>query len=470
MPAVRQPAPSANANPTKRFFVNMLTRDIELGDAILDLLDNCIDGALRKNERTPPRDDDKPYEGYWAKINLDAKVFSLVDNCGGMSLELAEKDAFRFGRPDDKRDEELPTVGVYGIGMKRALFKIGSDCLIESHHEKDHFKVHIQPKWLLDDESWELPIQSVPTNDKDDGVAITIKKLHPSISVAFAPAQGNFGEKLTELVRTHYAYIIKKGFKVVINDVEVIPVEMRTLVDMSKNAQKILPYLYETEYEGVSIQLVLGVYERFASDADLEDIERGTRSKHTAGWTILCNDRVVVCNDTSRLTGWGDAGVPAYHSQFVTISGMVTFISHDASKLPVTTTKRGIDQNSELYASVKDVMREALKVFTGFTNKWKTQTEERAAIQRNVQSMAIKDAVAMVPVDKWTTVRKALKGKKFVPSLPTPLQEKTHERIVFQRSKADVQLIRKFLFDPGEAPKASQVGEAAFDRVLLEAK
>ncbi|MBS0481598.1 MAG: hypothetical protein JSR96_05480 [Proteobacteria bacterium] len=38
---------TARASPTKAFFVRMLTRDIELQDAILDLLDNCLDGILR---------------------------------------------------------------------------------------------------------------------------------------------------------------------------------------------------------------------------------------------------------------------------------------------------------------------------------------------------------------------------------------------------------------------------------------
>ena len=40
----------ADAKPTKAFFVNMLVRDIELKDALLDLLDNCVDGALRKTK------------------------------------------------------------------------------------------------------------------------------------------------------------------------------------------------------------------------------------------------------------------------------------------------------------------------------------------------------------------------------------------------------------------------------------
>jgi len=32
--------------PSKHFFVDMLTRDIEFSEAILDLLDNCVDGTI----------------------------------------------------------------------------------------------------------------------------------------------------------------------------------------------------------------------------------------------------------------------------------------------------------------------------------------------------------------------------------------------------------------------------------------
>ena len=41
---------TASFKPTKRFFVEMLTRDIDLEDAILDLLDNCLDGVSRSSQ------------------------------------------------------------------------------------------------------------------------------------------------------------------------------------------------------------------------------------------------------------------------------------------------------------------------------------------------------------------------------------------------------------------------------------
>ncbi len=40
-----------DAKPVKSFFVEMLTRDIALDDAILDLLDNCVDGIQRSETK-----------------------------------------------------------------------------------------------------------------------------------------------------------------------------------------------------------------------------------------------------------------------------------------------------------------------------------------------------------------------------------------------------------------------------------
>ena len=87
----------AKASPTKAFFVNMLTRDIELHDAILDLLDNCRDGILRTGSNSD--DPDKPYAGYWAKLEMSDQYFAIEDNCGGIPLETAKKYAFAMGRP-----------------------------------------------------------------------------------------------------------------------------------------------------------------------------------------------------------------------------------------------------------------------------------------------------------------------------------------------------------------------------------
>jgi hypothetical protein len=83
----------------------MLTRDISLADAILDLVDNCLDGALRI-----ANGGDVDYSQHFVEISLSDEFFSIQDNCGGIPRDVARNYAFKMGRePDDDRDLVLIT-------------------------------------------------------------------------------------------------------------------------------------------------------------------------------------------------------------------------------------------------------------------------------------------------------------------------------------------------------------------------
>jgi hypothetical protein len=59
-----------NAEPTKDLFIDMLVRDIPLISAIIDLVDNSVDGAIRLQ-------DDENYENFWIKIVASGRpIFS----------------------------------------------------------------------------------------------------------------------------------------------------------------------------------------------------------------------------------------------------------------------------------------------------------------------------------------------------------------------------------------------------------
>src|SRR5688572_4699982 len=119
---------TAKAVPTKQFFVSMLTRDISLVDAILDLVDNCLDGALRLSYGGHV-----DYSKHFVAITMTIESFTIEDNCGGIPREIAINYAFKMGRePDDSRDAESETIGMYGVGMKRAIFKIGKNAVVHS--------------------------------------------------------------------------------------------------------------------------------------------------------------------------------------------------------------------------------------------------------------------------------------------------------------------------------------------------
>lgn len=466
--AVNEEAAPVNAKPAKRFFVEMLTRDIELKDAVLDMLDNCLDGALRKNNNNPVNTS-MPYEGYYAKISFNKDRFSIIDNCGGIDEDLAKNYAFRLGRPDTDRDKDLATVGVYGIGMKRAIFKIGQDAKVTSIHPRSSFEIAISPEWLKDDDNWNLPFENIEKPDTEYGTHIEIGELYSAISKTF---EDDFYDDFCATIKEQYSYIIQKGFKVYVNETLVEAKRLGLLVDeeaLRNSKAGITPYIYEVSNNGLNIFLSVGFYRPLPSDEEQIDEIEGRHSKDDAGWTIICNDRVIIANDKSSLTGWGSSGAPAYHSQFVAISGVVIIRSKDASLLPVTTTKRGIDVNSDIYWALRDKMVEGLKMFTNHTNKWKTPSEERETIQKSTTPVAPQNVASAVPSDKWRVVRTGLGGKQYIPELPVPRTTNPNKQIKFSRPADEIKTVAIYLFEDEEA-RPTDVGEQCFVEILKKAK
>ncbi|NHB12211.1 ATP-binding protein [Burkholderia cepacia] len=461
---------TATFDPAKRFFVEMLTRDIELQDAILDLLDNCVDGAMRSNEGKQI-DPMRPYNGYEAKINFDENSFTIADNCGGITLELAEKQAFRLGRPEERENEDMPTVGVYGIGMKRAIFKMGEEATVHSFPRNGgHFHVKITPTWLRDDKNWILPIIEEEGPLEEPGTSIRVSSLRDGVA-RFYSNETDFEESLKKSIAAYYGYIIEKGFSVYVNGERIAPNQVALMFNrdsFDNDAEGMAPYAYRAELNGVSVQLAIGMYRPIPTEEEEDEALDGRPSRELAGWTIICNDRVVLHADKSRNTGWGEAGVPLYHTQFVSISGIVVFKSNDASKLPLTTTKRGIDGNSELYLGVKEYMREGLKLFTDFTNKWKRASAERTALKTDSEVTSIQNIASLVPANRWTAVRRGGGGERFKPTLPLPKEDDPVRQVRFMRRTSEIRRVSEYLFDEPDVA-TGDVGAKCFDEFLKKA-
>ena len=462
---------TVNAGPVKSFFVEMLTRDIELVDAILDLLDNCVDGILRHQENSSGQN---PYKEFKAEIEFDEKSFSISDNCGGIPWNLHDY-AFRMGKENQNIDRNLPTVGVYGIGMKRAIFKIGKQCLISTQNKEDCYEVEITPKWIEDQDDWHLPVSESSQSNKEDGTTIVIGELNENIEILFHKDKENFTRELTQKIQTHYAFIINKGFQIEINKKRIVPKPTKLVFAKTENKRgtdtAIRPYIYQTYKDGVNIFLSVGFTRPIPSQEEVNDEQEEKRySSLDAGWTIICNDRAVLYCDRTELTGWGEASVPRYHTQFIAISGIVEFQSNDASKLPTTTTKRGIDASSSLYLQVKNKMREGMSIFTNYTNKWKGNVSESQQRIASGTSYTLEEIKTESKKLKLNSVRSGLQGKQFKPKLPLPEPESSSKKTIsYSKDLDEIQIVQKYLFGEDEV-RPSQVGEECFDQMLREAQ
>jgi len=475
-----------NAGPTKAFFVKMLTRDIELADAILDLLDNCVDGVVRElKRREEPTSNGKPYRGYWAHITATPDRFEIADNCGGIPQKIAEKSAFMLGRPDTNRDSDIETVGMYGIGMKRAMFKMGRNSVVVSQPPTGPYKVEILPEWLDDEvvdteeaqenqkDPWQLDLVPLSETSPHDGTTITVTQLYNEIGRQFDKDKSPFLADLEKEISRHYALIMNKGFSVSLNGSTLSPVGL-TILSPSKfgNADdpQIEPYVFTGEIGGVQVDLAVGFYRPLATEAELDDAAIVESSRENAGWTVICNDRVVLYNDKTFKTGWGTKGVtPGYHNQFISIRGILSFRSKDSMALPLNTTKRGLATDSLLYQAVIDHMRTGLKHFTSFTNRWKKREEETTVMFQSLSQRSLSRIISTVQQSsKLKVVRTHPTTKHYVPDLPKPEPQQKQRRICFAAEQEEIELVAEFYFDDPEHERA-EVGRRCFDESVKRA-
>lgn len=332
-------------NPTKTFFIDMITRDISIRDAIIDLLDNSIDGANNLNSSS--------YEGLYINITINREKFIVEDNCGGFSIDTAKQYAFRFGRPEDA-PETHGSVGRFGIGMKRALFKMGKDFTIESKTNDSHFRVSV------DVDKWKAKVKTVTYNNGDSetiddwsfsyekisddasldniGTYICVSNLHTEVSNMYEDEQ--FLNALCDEIETLLNFSLEKKIEIKLNGRALSKKGIELIFDDHTST----PYIDEGEKDGVRYKIIAGL----GSIGD----------PSISGWYIYCNDRMVLDADKTLITGWGDS-IPKWHINHVMFRGVVFIDASETIKLPLTTTKKGIDTSSEIYKIILSKMTTA---------------------------------------------------------------------------------------------------------------
>ena len=342
-------------------------------------------------------------------------------------------------------------------------------------HAKQHRSLRSShfPEWLKDDTNWDIPVEAAAKTQEEDGTTIVVHELYDGIKQIFSHESEAFRSGLETRIANHYAYILSKGFEVRINDVTVKPHPTKLIFgDTKRGTDVIQPYMFEAKVDDVEVFLAVGFTRPIPTtdESTSEDNEKLYSSEH-AGWTVLCNDRAVLFCDKSALTGWGEARVPRYHTQFIAIAGIVEFRSLDPSKLPTTTTKRGIDAASSLYLSVKNKMREGMGYFTNFTYKWKGREHEARKHILSGDPVTFDDIKIKASEMTFAETRKtALPGRQYRPHLPLPPTLKPDEhRISFVRSTKDIEAVGRYLLHDDTA-SPSKVGAACFDTFLSEAK
>ena len=335
-----------DASPAKRFFVEMLIRDIRIEDAIVDLVDNSIDSLIRCDDidltgllLTTSHEAEEPENSRNVDIQVQDDSFQIEDNCGGIEIDHAKQQVFRFGTDVKPQDAYL---SVYGIGLKRAVLKIGRCIFVESRTLESGFRVTIN----VDDfestgELWRFPIEELPSASRRDecGTKITIKKLTDESTSRLA--SGSFQNNIVTALGQSYSLFLDKFVRVRFNGHVVQPIAIPV-----SNSEELTTSLSKESSGDVDVTIIAG----------LQSLEGSDWRGRTAGWYIICNGRVVVFADRTALTGWGGGGLPIFQPKHRGFIGIAFFMSKDPEALPWTTTKRGVNAESAVFQYIRERM------------------------------------------------------------------------------------------------------------------
>jgi hypothetical protein len=397
------------AVPAKRFFVGMLVKDIELVPAIIDLVDNSVDGAKGLREIPGPQ----RFAGLKIELTVSGTEFSIEDNCGGIDLNWAREYAFRFGRAEDI-DGPLGEVGQFGVGMKRALFKLGNHFTVTSTTTRNAFTLPVNvTDWLAEkDPEWSFELSDVDDDvhieEADTGTLIYVEGLHDT--VAEEMATDGFVNRLRDELRLRQARVVSQGLEILVNGAPV-----GEFVPELLSGDDFVPISIEKQItidgETLDMKLYAGLIRLRETDAELNDDEaEDFRQPPKAGWYLFCNDRLLLEADRTRLTGWGDAAA-AYHPQYRQFRGYVLLEGH-SSLMPWTTTKTAVDEDSAVFREVQTAMFDALQKTQAVMNRVKKERQSNPEGERPAFD-AVR-AAAAVPLSRLSP------SERFVVPPPAP--------------------------------------------------
>lgn len=423
------------ASPLKDLFINTLTQDVRVVTCILDLIDNSVDSYMRhqiKDRRT-------------IDIKLSNERFLIFDTCGGIGKDFLETNVFIFG---STLERGFATLGMYGIGLKRSIFKLGNQISIRTDDGQDYCEMILNvTEWKKDSKlPWTIPYSYGKSrlNSNPSYTEIQISDLTPDVRDKFNSVP--FINDVMETLKRTYCLFIADNLDFTLNEekVEAYPL-------IVPDDQEYSPQVHLEQYNGLGIKIICFI-----------DPSKGiklSKAVNQVGWNIFCNSRLILANDTSATTGWigttkeDITTLPKYHPLFNNFRGLVFLDSEDPAKLPLNTSKSDLNKESLVYHYVLDKMVKTARPVIDYI------------YGKHVQEFANEEEIEQVATQQDPTFNPGIKS---VVELTTPQTFKAPQKIELPPSIARIQYSKpKDLVDRARksigATSNKEVGERTFD-------
>lgn len=327
-----------DGTPHKRFILSIVS-DYDLNRSICELIDNATDIWLKNGKKSN------------LKISIDfdqnQKTISILDNSGGVQ----QKDlSFLISPGASTNTTEDNTIGIFGVGTKRAVIALSQDIKITSRYKKNKtFRIEFDENWLQD-EDWTLPYFEVD-NISEGSTLVELQKLRVSIDNTEI-------DKLKDCISSTYAkFLSDKNFEIKVDSDSILP----KLFDDWAYPQNYEPRNYKgninlTSGRKVLVEVIAGL------------TKESSPASGEYGVYFYCNDRLIARALKTIDVGFikGIAGQP--HPS-LSISRILVSLKGSSVDMPWNSSKSDINTNHIVFKELQNWLLEVVKNYTSLSRR-----------------------------------------------------------------------------------------------------
>lgn len=379
-----------DATPSKRLFLSIIA-DYDLNRSICELVDNALDVWVRGGKT----------KNIAIKVTLNKvqQTITVEDDAGGLP-----KDDLRYvvgpGQTGTTPTDE--TIGIFGVGTKRAVVALAQDITIKTRHGKQPtHQVEFDEAWLAD-EDWELAVYEV------DGISpgttiVELQKLRLQVT-------DDAISHLRDHLKTTYArFLVKNNIALTLNGEKLTPQFFENWAYPPHFApRKYTGTLKTDEGREIRVEAVAGLT-RESSPAAGE-----------YGVYFYCNERLVARGLKTFDVGFvkGLAGLP--HPK-VSLTRVLVFLNGDARSMPWNSSKSDISTKHEVFLALHNWLVQVVKDYASLSRIWMGDWPDRV-FQYNTGT------IKEIQIDDFPAVTKS-----FLP--PMPKSRPRYGEVITQKNR-----------------------------------
>lgn len=380
-----------NAVPSKRLFLSIIA-DYDLNKSVCELIDNAFDMWTRSGRAAAVAID--------VRLDRDENRIVVQDNAGGVA-----KDELTFivGPGQSGSDATDDTIGIFGVGTKRAVVALAKEIRIVTRVPKaDTFQVEFDEGWLAE-EDWHLPLFQV-TDVLPGTTSVELSRLRVSIDESAEALLRN------HLSATYAKFLTMANVSLSLNGVEIVP----RFFDQWSYPPKFGP----RRYSG-SMRTAQGREVELEVLAGLSNTSSPTSGEY--GVYFYCNDRLVAPAMKSLDVGFakGMAGLP--HPK-VSLTKVIVSIKGDAEAMPWNSSKSDISTNHPTFLALHSWLVNVVSDYARMSRIWTSSWPEKVFAFK-------KGKITEVPIE---TAIEA--NRSFLPD-PPPSRLRLSERVAKTNQK-----------------------------------